>query len=87
MEKSCIGHGPESRGHDTVKLQGAIFQRIGGDASSAGPLAPFYDGAMAAAYTTDAADDGAVHVNIVAATVAPQNESISREWAVMYVQN
>ena len=34
MEKSCIGHGPESRGHDTVKLQGAIFLNFSSESAA-----------------------------------------------------
>jgi len=60
-----LHEGARPSGYDTMKLQGAIILGIGGDASCQA-VGTFYEGAMTATYTTDAADD-AVQANIVAA--------------------
>lgn len=59
------GGRPTNGKYDQMKLQGAIILGIGGDASC-GAVGTFYEGAMTADYTSDAADD-ALHANIVAA--------------------
>merc|ERR1719265_1354454 len=59
------GGRPVNGRYDTMKLQGAIILGIGGDASC-GAIGTFYEGAMTADYTSDAADD-ALQANIVAA--------------------
>ena len=68
-----LHEGSRPQGYDTMKLQGAIILGIGGDASC-GAAGTFYEGAMTAAYTTDAADD-AVQANIVAAGYGGASES------------
>jgi len=60
-----LHEGARPAGYSTMKKQGAIILGIGGDASCRA-VGTFYEGAMTAIYTTDAADD-AVQANIVAA--------------------
>merc|ERR1712039_633420 len=60
-----LHEGARPAGYETMKKQGAIILGIGGDASCRA-VGTFYEGAMTATYTTDAADD-AVQANIVAA--------------------
>jgi len=59
------GGRPSNGRYEHMKLQGAIILGIGGDASCAA-VGTFYEGAMTADYTSDAADN-ALHANIVAA--------------------
>mmetsp|Transcript_114132 Transcript_114132/g.243402 ORF Transcript_114132/g.243402 Transcript_114132/m.243402 type:complete len:280 (+) Transcript_114132:1-840(+) len=56
--------GARPKGYETMKKQGAIVLGIGGDASCRA-IGTFYEGAMTASYTTNAADD-MVQANIVA---------------------
>jgi hypothetical protein len=55
--------GPRPHGYSPMRLQGAIILGIGGD-SSHSSVGLFYEGAIVAAYTSDAAD-AAVHASIV----------------------
>jgi hypothetical protein len=65
LSKLWEGGRPKNGRYNKMKLQGAIILGIGGDASC-GAVGTFYEGAMTADYTSDAADD-ALQANIVAA--------------------
>ena len=67
--------GPRAPGYAPMKKQGAIILGIGGDASC-GAVGTFYEGAMTAAYTTDAADD-ALQANIVAAGYGDASSTVA----------
>ena len=60
-----LHEGARPAGYDTMKKQGAIILGIGGD-NSCSAVGTFYEGAMTATYTDDAAD-AALQANIVAA--------------------
>ena len=70
-----LHEGGRPPGYATMKLQGAIILGIGGDASC-GAVGTFYEGAMTAAYTTDAADD-ALQANIVAAGYGDASSTVA----------
>lgn len=60
-----LHEGARPAGYETMKKQGAIILGTGGD-NSCSAVGTFYEGAMTASYTTDAADN-ALQANIVAA--------------------
>jgi hypothetical protein len=62
---TTVYEGAYPTGYDPMKKEGAIVLGTGGDNSFAA-TGDFFEGAMTATYTTDAADDE-VHANIVAA--------------------
>ena len=62
---STLFDGARPAGYEVMKKQGGIILGIGGD-NSHGAVGTFYEGAMTAAWTSDAAD-AAVHANVAAA--------------------
>jgi hypothetical protein len=62
---TTVYEGAYPSGYDPMKKEGAIVLGTGGDNSFAA-TGDFFEGAMTATYTTDAADDE-VQANIVAA--------------------
>ena len=65
---ATLFEGARPDGYSPMKKQGGIILGIGGD-NSHGAVGTFFEGAMTAAYTSDAADT-AVHANVAAAGYA-----------------